>query len=85
VILSVMTSVAKFNWSRISERTREALAAAKARGVKLGGLRPITITRNDGAKAPAQAEMLRPLLAALKAGGELARDEQGPGRCRLHR
>jgi DNA invertase Pin-like site-specific DNA recombinase len=71
MLLSVMASVAEFEGRRISERTREALAAAKARGVQLGGLRAGTITRNDAAKAKATAaaERLRPLLAALQAQG----------------
>ncbi len=53
-----------------------ALAAEKARGVKLGGVRPNTITRNDGAKAKAaaEAEQLRPLLEALKAKGASLRE-----------
>jgi hypothetical protein len=39
--------------------------------VKLGGLRPGTITRNDAAKerAAAEAEDLRPLLAPMVAAG----------------
>ena len=46
-------------------------AAAKARGVKLGGLRANTRTRNDEARDRAQAgtERLRPVLAPMAAAG----------------
>jgi DNA invertase Pin-like site-specific DNA recombinase len=62
MVLTVMASVAEFEARRISERTREALAAAKVRGVKLGGTRPGTIRENAVAKARAvaDAENLRP-------------------------
>ena len=71
MVLSVMVSVAELESFRISERTRDALAAAKARGVKLGGLRAGTLTRNDAARdrATAESEKLRPLLGPMHAQG----------------
>lgn len=51
--------------------TKAGLAAAKARGVKLGGIRPGTIKENARAKEQAakQSERLRPILAAMTAQG----------------
>jgi DNA invertase Pin-like site-specific DNA recombinase len=47
----------------ISQRTRDALAAKKAQGVKLGGLNAKGIANREEARA--RAEALRPLLAEL--------------------
>ena len=57
--------------SNHSELTRKGLNQARERGVKLGGIRPKTITRNDEAKerALAAAERLRPLLSPMVAQG----------------
>lgn len=69
MVLTVMASVAEFESRRCSERTKDALAAAKQRGVKLGGLRPTTLGRNDAARdrADTAAERLRPVLAPMAA------------------
>jgi DNA invertase Pin-like site-specific DNA recombinase len=47
----------------ISQRTRDALAAKKAQGVKLGGLNAKGIQNRN--QALARAEVLRPVLAEL--------------------
>ena len=60
----------------ISQRTKQALAAAKARGVKLGGLRDTTGRRNAAAKQKAQerAEKLSGIIRPLVASGMSTRD-----------
>ena len=58
----------------ISWRTRDALQAAKARGVKLGGLNAKGIQNRDEARQ--RAELLRPMLAELAGmtAGGIARE-----------
>ena len=59
----------------ISQRTKVALAAAKERGIKLGGLRDKTGARNKAAKQKAQdsAEKLRGVIIPLHNSGESLR------------
>lgn len=65
MVLTMMASVAEFEARRISERTKEALAAAKARGVRLGEYRPGAAEKASERKqkAVADAEGLRGVLA----------------------
>lgn len=76
--LHIMAAIAEHEGRAISERTRNALAAAKARGVALGGYRgkgaPNAATRQKAAKklrkaADDRAALMRPLLAKLRESG----------------
>jgi DNA invertase Pin-like site-specific DNA recombinase len=60
----------------ISLRTKAALVEAKARGVKLGGLRPKTEKRNEAiqAGADASAQKVAALLVPMKAAGKTLRE-----------
>lgn len=65
--LHIYAALAEQERDFISKRTIDALRAAKARGTKLGGLRPGTVARAAATKAKADAEagktikLIRPL------------------------
>lgn len=69
--LHIYAALAEQEREFISIRTKAGLAAAKARGVKLGGPCAGTRRENAAAKAAATArsETLRPLLEALQSQG----------------
>ena len=62
-MLHLYAALAEKERRLISQRTKDALAAKKAQGVKLGGLNAKGIANRDEAKA--RAEALRPMLAEL--------------------
>ena len=71
MVLTMMISVAEFEACRISERIKEALAAAKARGIRLGGYRQGSAERASERKQKtiADAEGLRGVLEPMVRAG----------------
>jgi DNA invertase Pin-like site-specific DNA recombinase len=78
LMLGIMISMAQYERELISTRTKAALAAAKARGVKLGGPDLPAGTKRTAAraraaneaKAQAHAEELREVINAARAAGK---------------
>jgi DNA invertase Pin-like site-specific DNA recombinase len=76
-MLHVYAAMAEAEGKAISARTKAALAAAKARGVKLGNPRLVAGNREQAcraaaakaAKAEARAADLRPIIAEVRAAG----------------
>ena len=72
-MLTQLAAVAELEAGLIGQRTRAALAAAKARGVKLGGYRGEQAARAaaaaKAAQANAHAHRLKDMVAVIRAGG----------------
>lgn len=73
--LHIYAALAEQERDFISKRTKAALAEAKRRGTKLGGMRDATMRRNEVVKANAQrrAEKVEGLLIPLRTAGKSLR------------
>jgi DNA invertase Pin-like site-specific DNA recombinase len=73
--LHIYAALAEQERNFISLRTKQALAVAKSRGVKLGGLRDKTMQRNKVVKAnaDARAERVREIIEPMRDAGKTLR------------
>ena len=73
--LHIYAALAEQERDFISKRTSAALAEAKRRGTRLGGLRDATMKRNDAVKANAQhrAEKVEGIVVPLRDAGKTLR------------
>lgn len=69
--LHIYAALAEQEREFVSIRTKQSLAAAKARGVKLGGLRDMTMKRNKAWKeaADAAADSVAPIVLPMRQNG----------------
>ncbi|MEE4208052.1 MAG: recombinase family protein [Parvularcula sp.] len=74
--LHIYAALAEQERDFISKRTKAALLEARARGVKLGGMRDATMRRNEAvqAHASARAEKLRGLIEPMRKDGRSLRE-----------
>ena len=74
--LHIYAALAEQEREFISIRTKAALAEAKAKGVKLGGLRDATMQRNKAVQANAKrrADQVAGLIQPLRKAGKSLRD-----------